>query len=312
MHLIFKKLRAPVLVSALVFLSLPPALAAGKTVDAAAALLDGRVIVTERDIKDSSNAESCRGADALTSRKAAFMRLLEAGLAEEAMRAHGGPRTTAADLKADAERIDRETRAPEILACIKKYFAGDTQRYLRIFVRTAYVESRFRLFMMRDPGVQEEQSKKARAALERARGGASFETAAKEFSLAYTSATYALSASSDSPRAPMPGRPWSPYEADFIREQLMPLAAGQMKGEPLETDFDFRLVRLLGKDADGRRWTFEAVSAPKQTQEGWLKSLPKGKLTVADDELRAWLLSIKGNPRLSAVEILAPAPTGPR
>ena len=119
------------------------------------ASLEGRAIIREEDLSDYSAAQACYGPEAIASRKASLMRLLEAAIADEAMRTHDGPAPSAADLKADSERIDRETRAPEILACIKKHFENNPSRYLKIFVWSSLVESRFRLFLMSDPGVQE-------------------------------------------------------------------------------------------------------------------------------------------------------------
>jgi len=115
--------------------------------------------------------------------------------------------------------------------------------------------------------------------------------------------------------------PWSPSEEDFIRKFLFELKPGELRKEPIETDYDFRLVRLLQRDdvrgpystrtsseaireaGEGRRWRFESVTAAKVSQEDFFKSAPKMRLEVSDEELRAWLKSIHGNPRLAAAEI---------
>lgn len=271
--------------------------------DSAVAFLNKKPVITERDLADFSAAESCRGEEALVSRQASFMRLLEAEIASAALKAYRQAPSDA-EVGKDAERIDRETRAPDILACIKRHFEKEPSRYLRIFVRPSLLESRLRLMLLRDPAVQERAHRLAKKALERARRGESLERAAREFGLAYSSPTFSLEASSSAVNAP--GLPWSPYEADFIKTELMNLATGQLRAEPLESDYDVRLVRLL--KTDGAHWTFESASAPKQGQEELFKSLKKLKLAVRDKDLRQWISGIKGNPRLFAVELVPAKP----
>lgn len=268
--------------------------------DTAVALLDGRPVVSEKDLSDYQAAQACYGEGALTSRKAAFMRLLEAAIAEEAMRAHGGPSLAKGDLEREADRIDRETRAPLIIACVKRHFAAAPQDYLRGYVRLVWVESRFRTFLAYDPRVQARARRQILTALERVRGGGCLEASSSELGLAYSSATYALSTSSRAPAVPeLNGLRGPPDETEFIRGNLADLAAGQVKAEPVETDFDIRLLRLLSKE--GARWTFESVYARKDSEADWFQILPKMKLSVVDKPLRLWLEGIKGNPRFAAV-----------
>jgi len=254
---------------------------------AVAARLDGRAAVSEGDLSDWQAAQACYGEGTLTSRRAALMRLVEAAIAGKAMLLAGRAGISDSDLSAEAERIDRETRAPAILACIEKALKP-RERYLRVFVRPALVESRLRAFLIRDPGVQAGPRGRIEKALLRVRKGVMMENAAKEAGLVYSSSTYSLA-------------PGSPFEEDFIRRFLQGLKPGELREEPIETDYDFRLVRLLGSKAG--RWRFESVSASKVSQEEWFKSLPKMKLEIMDEELRAWIKSIKGNPRLAAAEI---------
>ena len=251
-----------------------------------AARLDGQPALTEGDISDWQAAQACYGAGALTSRRAALMRLVEAAVAEKAM-ARAGKAFSEAGLSAEAERIDRETQAPAILACIKKTLQP-RERYLRVFVRPTLVESRLRSFLIADPGVQAGPRERSEKVLARVRKGAGMGAAARGAGFAYSSATYSLAGS-------------SPFEEDFIRRFLQGLKPGELRQEPIESDYDFRLVRLLGSESG--RWTFESASVPKVSQEQWFQSAPKMRLEIADKEMRAWMKGIKGNPRLAAVEI---------
>lgn len=259
------------------------------------ARIDGEVYLTEADLAGWGGAQGCYGEGALTSRKAAFMRLTEATLAERAMRGNGGPDITDADVAKDAERIDKETQAPDILACIKATLKDD---YRRLFVRPAFTESRLRLYLMRDAKVQEGQKKKVLEAVKKAGGKGGLEAAAKELGLHYSSSTFSETPSTAAYR---PDLPPAEYQKDFIEKNLKPLKPGAFSPEPIETDYTFQIVRLLKRDEKG--WLFETAVARKLGQEEWFKSLKRFKLDIRDADLRSWVLSIKGNPRLSAVDI---------
>ena len=165
------------------------------------------------------------------------------------------------------------------------------------------IETRLRLYLPTDRKVQAQAFsavEKAQAAL---KAGASLREAAEQAGLSFSTSTYSLSASSGPELGFQPGRtPWSPFEADFITQNLKNLAPGTLKPDVIEADFDLRLVRLLS--IEGEKYTFETASARKAGQEEWFKSLPKMKLLILDEELKTWILSIKGNPRLAAIEVL--------
>lgn len=276
---------------------------AAGTPDKVVAVLDGKTVTTEAELAAWRAAQSCYGPDAIASRKAGFMRLLEAAIAEQALRTQGGPAPAPGDLENEAERIDRETRAPEILGCIKRAFGAGRKQYLTIFVRPVLIETRLREFLPKDRKVQAGPHKAVAQALAAMAKGESFETAAKAAGMDVSTWTYSLTAPATAQIEPAPGAmPWSPYEANFIQEHLRPLAPLGTKKEPIESDYDIRLVKLL--EAEGGRYTFASASARKATQEDWFKSLPKMKLRIQDAELKSWVQSIKGNPRLSAVSLV--------
>lgn len=262
--------------------------------------LEGRAVITEADLSAWSAAQGCYGEDAITSRNAAFMRLTEAALAESAMAGRGGPTLDEAAVSSEAARIDRETRAPDILACIKR--ALGTEPYLRVFVRPTLIESRLRLFLMQDKGVQAGPRGRMEEAVRRARKGEALEKAAGALDLTYSSATYSLE--TDTAAALSPGVRMLPppdYQKDFIERYLNGLKPGELRGDLIESDYAFQAVRLL--KADGPRRLFESAAARKAGQEEWFKSLPKMKLEISDEALRGWAKGLRGNPRLSVVEI---------
>jgi hypothetical protein len=263
--------------------------------------LDGAAVVTEGDVADWQRLQACYGEEALISRRAAFMRLLEAAIAEKALRGAGAFSFSRKDLDAEAARIDGSTRAPEILECIKKNLGPGEERYLRTFVRTALIESSLRNYLRAGAGAQAGRLKLAEEALAKVRAGAGMEETAKEYGFTHSTAAYSVVDSSAAAMSDPIASVRLPFEKDFIERNLKDLKPGELKTKLIDSDNSFSMVRLLA--AEGNKWTFESAFLPKLGQKEWLQTLPKMKLTVLDAELRGWVKSINGNPRLAVVDL---------
>lgn len=260
---------------------------------ATVAVYDGKAVVTEADIRDAQLAQRCYGEGAQSSRKAVFMRRLEAAIAEDAMLRAKEPPIDAAALRREVERIDSETRAPEIIACVKAALGGDAARYAAAYARPVLVEARFRIFLSTSAAVQGEVRRRAAAAFARASEGLALAEAAKRHGLEYSSGTYASRASSEAVSAA------GSAEDDFIRRELTGLEPGKLVLK--ESDYDLSLLRVIA--VNGPSATFEKAVVRKASQEYWFKSLKKRRLEVLDGELFRWLSGIGGNPRLYAVSL---------
>lgn len=81
---------------------------------------------------------------------AALAQLVESLLATELL-ARQGHGSATRELEAEALRIDRETRMPEMLARIQAIFGDDRDRYLTVFVRTDTAAARLWEKHQRDP-----------------------------------------------------------------------------------------------------------------------------------------------------------------
>lgn len=256
-----------------------------------------RTTVLEQDIKDWQTLQACYGEDALVERKAAFMRQLEASIGEEVLSAHAGVRLKPEEYQAELERVDRETQAPDILACIKKYFGKDTGRYGRVFLRPVMVNRHMGNFLSSHPTAQGKAFELRDQAKSRL-GKDSFEAIARDLGVRYSSATYSMEASTAAPAGPGPG--WSPFEPYFIEQHLKGLEIGQAS-PPIETGYHIQFARLLEKD--GGRYRFESILIEKRGQAAVFAELPKLRCEIRDAALREWTRGIRGNPWLEAVEI---------
>jgi len=255
--------------------------------------------ITEQDLSDWQAAQSCYGEDAIVSRKAGFMRLFEASILEELLARRARP-LTKEDYKKETARIDEETRAPEILACIKKYFGGDNSRYRRVFVRPILTQRFIRELVKFDARVQAGAYGLRDAVLKDISKKRNFAEIGRSRGIVYSTAVYSLEEDAAAPAAE-PWKRWSPYEASFIEENLKALKPGEVKFGPIEDELTLRFVRLI--DVAGKKYYFESLLLQKLSTEDFLKTVKKVPCKINDGELRAWASSIKGNPLLAPAEI---------
>lgn len=288
----------PFAVILLAVLTLPASGGEGAALPAASV---GSGVVSERDIADWQAAQGCYGEDAITSRKAGFMRMYEAAILEAVLDGAAKRPITAAEYDAEAARIDRETRAPDILACIKKHFGGDGPRYRRVFVRPILAQRYIREFVRGSADVQ----KKAYALRDAVSKDISEKRSFKEIGaargVAYSTHTYAVEEDTAAPVSQEPWRRWTPFEAAFIEEHLKGLRPGEAKPAPIEDDAGLRFVRLTR--VYGKKYDFETLTVPKVTTEEYLKLVPKLPARINDRELRDWVAPIKGNPLLAPADL---------
>lgn len=257
--------------------------------------------VSEQDIADWQAAQGCYGEDAITSRKAGFMRMFEATILEDLLVRQATRPITAADYAGEVARIDRETRAPDILGCIKKYFGDGTARYERVFIRPILAQRFIREYVKLDPAVQARAYALRDGALKDIAKKKAFKTIGEERGIAYSTSAYAVEEDTSAPQALEPWKRWSPFEAAFINEHLKDLKPGGVKPAPIEDDAAIKFVRLTR--IEGRKYYFETLSVPKLTTEDYLKRVTKLPCTINDRELHDWVAPIKGNPLIAPAEI---------
>ena len=268
----------------------------------------GRGAVSETDLSDWQAAQACYGPEAIASRKAGFMRLLEATLLDEALARVALRPITREEYAVETARIDAETRAPEILACIKKYFGGGAARYERVFVRPILAQRFIREHVRSDPKVQAGAYGLRDKISKEAAEGVPFRGIKTAPEVKYASASYSLEPDTAAPAAGEPWKKWSPFQTAFIEEHLSALKPGEAGETPVEDELSIKFVRLLS--VAGGKYYFETLTVPKISTEQYLKGIPKIPCRINDRELRDWAASIKGNPLLAPAEISPWTETG--
>lgn len=264
------------------------------------AVLSDEIIIAERDISDWQSSQACYGKTALTSRKAAFIRQLETEIFEEIYRTKTNKKISAEDYEKEAERIDAETRAPQVLACIKSHFGKDRERYYKVFIKPTLVSRYLRDYVKTDATVQA-MAYRSRDMVMKDINEKDFRNIAVEAGIKYSTAEYSLAADvAIEAKTPFVS-PWSLFETAFIEKYLKDLKVGQTRREPIEDERTICFVRLTG--VAGEKYRFEELTIDKLSFEGYLKTLKKISCAIKDESLKNWTKGIKGNPVLWVLDI---------
>jgi hypothetical protein len=223
-------------------------------------------------------------------RYVALSQLLRGYLSVEVLKSLGHP-VDDAILQGEAQRIDQETQAPELLKKIKGIYQGDRKLYLQSFVRGVYAE-RFLYHEVFLPSreIHQASRQKAEDLLKAAlRSPSSFSRIAREKGTeAVTlriSATKGISPSGREMRSKE-----SPSEAHLEQAQpligyLSKLQPGQLHPEVLEWPEGYQVLRLLRQE--GRDWMVQSASIPKRDYEEWFwEQAGKIPVRISDPALK--------------------------
>jgi len=274
-------------------------------------------LVTERDLQDWQATQSCYPSG-LTSRKAAFMRQMEATIVERILSHEADVTITKADYKKEEQRIDRETRAPDILRCIKNYFGSDPARYWRVFLRPILANRKFHQYVHNDAKAQKKAYGLRAKVQSGIAKGQSFKKMAGLFEVEYATRSFSLedphkgSPEGQSLRSggkkkdgadPMmhPELLWNPSEAKFIKDYLMDLKPEETRKEPIEEDRSIQFVRLLKAQSPG--YDFESLTIKKLSTAAYCQALPKIPAWINDPYLKSWVASIHGNTLINTLQL---------
>jgi hypothetical protein len=98
--------------------------------------LEGEIL-TKRDIDYKIKVEQCYGAK--WSYEQSLINLIDSFLQQAVLKKMFNLEPSLVDLMDSAKNIDKNTKAPEILKCVKRVFGNKTNYYLRLYVRPVLI-----------------------------------------------------------------------------------------------------------------------------------------------------------------------------
>jgi hypothetical protein len=205
-----------------------------------------------------------------------------------------------AELQTFSDHADQTSKAPEILAAVKRIFGSDSAAYRDIYLAPRLINLKLHDYFNRDTLLQAA----ARHSVERAYGlaarGEPFAAAAVQ-----TGLRYSIDSLRDRPRGlPAELMRYSGGDStthDPYMDLIARMAPGEFFKTIVETDDDYRVVRLLRRDDSLQ--VVESIVADKGDFDSWFRrEASRVHIAIADRRTRSSL--IRAYPRLWWVERL--------
>jgi hypothetical protein len=216
-------------------------------------------------------------------REAALVSLVNDAIEREIARSLGLlPDST--ELLAFSRHADETSKAPEILAMVKRVFDKDSSTYLRLYLSPRLVNVKLHQFFLYDTALHAAQRRAIEYAYLLVAKGMSFTQAAEWSDLQYRIDTLRAGNGALPPElaryAEGDSLPRDPY-----RELVSKLEAGKLFGSIVDIDNDYRLLRLMSRDDSVQ--VIEVIAAAKGEFDEWFRSEgEKIPIDISDGKLR--------------------------
>jgi hypothetical protein len=249
----------------------------------------GHLSITEKDLSHQVQVSELYFPGS-GQRYVALSQLIKGYLALEVLKSLGH-RVDEGAFQGEAQRIDRETQAPELLQKIKGIYQGDQKAYLSSFVGVVYGERvLYHEIFLPSEEIHRASREKAEALLKAALPSpASFSRIARqqgvEVANLHISAKQGIRPTEEAFRSKE-----SPSEAHLEQAQrlisfLSDLQSGKLYPEVIEWSEAYQILRFLRKE--GAVYFVQSASVPKRDYEGWFwEQASKVSVRIFDPALK--------------------------
>lgn len=249
----------------------------------------GGIDVTYRDIAYRRAVETCYTDGKETEETTALFILIRNAISLEVSCLHNvGP--TEKDIETLSLHADRSSQDPKLLADIKTIFERDIQAYNRLYLSPKITNRKLRSYYSRDRKIHALAISKIESAWYDAMNGGDLSKMAKKYDLEYKKLTPGIPEDVGS----IPGHPGK-FEAAHnpLSEIVTSMEVGEVHKNIVESDRDFKIVRLVERDGD--KYALEVVSVEKYSYSDWYREQEK-KIDIVFNDRKLYEQMLKKYP----------------
>lgn len=237
----------------------------------------GKTKITYSDIEYKVAIGQIYGNEGITE-VTALIQLINKTLEHEIATMHG-INATPEEIQNFSNHVDSTTRAPKLLAEIKKVFKGNRSEYGRLYLAPIIINRKLHGWYIQNDEIHKNERASMEKAFHLVLSDTALEKAAQICSLKYT--TFSDNFGSDMPMVPEVDRPKTPML--IVVESLK---EGGIFKQIVEDEINYRIVRLLDKDT--KAYTVEMIYTQKRPFQEWFQK-QTGKISIVfhDQELKA-------------------------
>jgi hypothetical protein len=232
--------------------------------------------ITREALKEQQKTDSCYGA--YIKEEEALIKIINNLLEEEVLSSAFNICISQQEIVKKAELIDKTTRAPNILACVKKGFGKEKEHYMQLYVKPYIVNPSLHNAYAFSKTIHQSEFNSITAIKELLDRGLKKPEDFPEYK------------KWDIPKewgAPEEVKKMNPDIAEypFISKVIRKLNYGQMEKDIYDDTYAFIIARLLSQD--DKKWYLDGVIITKKTFDPWFQEYVKKniKIKIYDKEL---------------------------
>jgi len=228
--------------------------------------------ITQKDLDYQIKVDSCYGLKN-QAQEPALIEIINKFFEEQVLNSAFENKISDKELEKKAEWVDKNTKAPEILECVKKVFGEDRKKYLDFYIKPTLVNPRLHLEFSLSPRIHQREIEEIKAIKKDLDTGKKLE----DFS---NYQKWEIPKDTDFPTDPL------------VDKVIKNLKLGQVWLNIIKDDFSYKIVRLLEEDKE--KYYLDGVIVQKMAFDPWFQDYVKRniKIEILDQEL---LTGIKTN-----------------
>ncbi len=200
-------------------------------------------------------------------------------------------------LESEADRIDKNTKAPDILNKIKEIFGRDRKGYIKAFVQIVYAERvLYNEVFLNSESIHKEQYQKAEDVLKAALSYSkplrevAKERGLKAERLRISSENGIKNEDFSSGKRAMPAAPVGLMQARRLLDVVSGVKHGEVYPEVIGWQESYQVIRFIKNERD--EFIIDSISIPKRNYDEWFWDKASGiPVKIYDKELKDELLS---------------------
>ena len=248
----------------------------------------GDVPVSGTDVSYRKAIEKAYGNEAVTD-AGALVALVNDALEHE-VGAMYGVAATPNELAALSKHADETSKAPEILATVKRVFGDDQPAYERLFLAPKIIVRKLRIWYSRNTEIHQRERTLIEKAYSLTHSGRSLEQAAQACGLNFSSTKYG----EGHREVPVLLKQYFPQDGELSQDPMLGIVETISEGETykniVDDGYSYRVIKLVQKD--GTQYRLEVITATKRPFGEWFqRQAAQVSVKILDAELDKRLAS---------------------
>ena len=234
--------------------------------------------ITPKDLDYQIKTDDCYG-NKNQSSELALIKIINQLLEKEVLIAAFKIKITTQELEEKSAWIDANTKAPEILDCVKKVFGQDKKSYLNLYIRPTLVNPRLHSEFALALTIHQEEADRISSLKSELSQGKKLEDLShyQKWEILKKTDLSGVRALQEAgvELAPNP----------LIDKVIKNLKPGEIWADIIEDDYSFQIVRFLKEDQE--KYYLDGIVIPKKSFDSWFQDYVKNnvKIEIFDQEI---------------------------